>query len=316
MRQHSTETQPASGAAYRRANLVGSTRTIVVIALVVIVALGIGILLLLNSWRSKTISNAAPPPSLEVLPVKPDIEAAATPDVKLTPEQLYDGLIRAINSDDYTALREYAKKITPFNRELLTKDSLRSRPSILSVAVRRSNRTMLQEVIANQIAFDQPDSLGRQSIHICALEGRVEMLADLVEELKIPLDTRISSSGSTPLHVAAFAGRVNVVAKILELDPQSPLWLDTANRTALHVAVEGGQLNVIRTLLASERTPVDAADVRRQTALHLAAVRGDRDIVSALLARGADKAARDVSGQTPAVIAAERGDVQSQALLR
>jgi len=282
----------------------------------VVLVLGIGVYFLFFASYPTLGSTAPPPPSLEVLPVKPDIEAAAKPEVSLSPEQLYDGLIRAINGDDYTALREYAKKITPLDRELLAKEPLRTRPSLLSVAVRRGNRTLLKEVIKSQVAFDHPDALGRQSVHVAAMEGRVEMLVDLVEYLEVPLDSRIASSGSTSLHVAASAGRDTVVSKILELSPESPQWLDAASRTPLHVAVDAGQLNVVRTLLASERTIVDAADVRRQTALHLAAMRGDRDIVSALLARGADKAARDVRGQTPAVIAAERGDVESEALLR
>lgn len=291
-------------------------RSVVVAAAAAALLLGVGVYLLFFRTSPLSGSSAPPPPSLEVLPVKPDIEAAARPDVNLSPEQLYDGLIRAINADDYSALREYAKKITPLDRELLAKEPLRSRPSILSVAVRRGSRTLLKEVIESQVAFDHPDSLGRQSIHIAAMEGRVEMLVDLVEYLKVPLDSRIGSSGSTSLHVAASSGRDTVVSKILALSPESPQWLDSASRTPLHVAVEGGQLTVVRTLLACKQTQVNAIDARRQAALHLAAAKGDRDLLEALLAGGADKSLRDKSGQTAAMIASERGDSESEALLR
>lgn len=291
-------------------------RTWVVSAAAAALVLGVGAYWLFFRKSPLSGSSAPPPPSLEVLPVKPDIEAAPKPEVSLSPEQLYDGLIRAINGDDYTALREYANKITPLDRELLVKDPLRSRPSILSVAVRRGNRTVLKEIIENQVAFDHPDSLGRQSIHIAAMDGRVEMLADLVEYLKVPLDTRVASSGSTTLHVAASAGHDTVVSRILVLSPESPQWLDSASRTPLHVAVEAGQLNVVRTLLACKQTQVNAVDGRRQTALHLAAVKCDREIIAELLAQGADKALRDRNGKTAAMIAAERVDPECEVLLR
>lgn len=291
-------------------------RAWVVAAAAAVLVLGVGAYWLFFRTSPLSGSSAPLPPSLEVLPVKPDIEAAARPDVNLSPEQLYDGLIRAINGDDYTALREYAKKITPLDRELLAKEPLRSKPSILSATVRRGNRTLLKEVIEGRVAFDHPDSLGRQSIHIAAMDGRLEMLVDLVEYLKVPLDSRIASSGSTALHVAASAGSDAVVRKILELSPESPQWLDSASRTPLHVAVDAGQLNVVRTLLACKGTQVNAIDARRQTALHLAAAKGDRDILMALLAAGADKGQRDKTGQTPAMIASDRGDSKCEELLR
>lgn len=60
---------------------------------------------------------------------------------------------------------------------------------------------------------------------------------------------------------------------------------------------------------------LEAADRRKQTALHRAALNNDAERVRFLLEAGADDRARDASGATPIVRAAERGSFQALAAL-
>lgn len=71
----------------------------------------------------------------------------------------------------------------------------------------------------------------------------------------------------------------------------------------------------LRTPSAVFAAALEAADRRKQTALHRAALNNDAERVRFLLEAGADDRARDASGATPIVRAAERGSLQALAAL-
>lgn len=294
-----------------------SRRPMVAFGLVVLlIAAGLAAFGLLVRPQKPTRPNApASPPPLEVVPAAPEI-ASDRPKPVLTQEQLYDGLTRAILSDDYAAFREYAEKITPVDREMLAKAEFQSRPSLLAVAVRHGNRTMLEQVISNRVALDQPDREGRRAIHIAALEGRSEMLVDLVTLLKTPIDSRVPSTDDTPLHLAASAGQVGVMGKIIELDAQTVNLTNLAMRSPLHEAVAAGQVKAAEMLLTIPMVERNARDSRRRTPIHLAAVRGDADMVRLLLHHGLARDATDKDGKTASELATEAGFIEIAGMLK
>jgi ankyrin repeat protein len=81
-------------------------------------------------------------------------------------------------------------------------------------------------------------------------------------------------------------------------------------------AVSGGDADTVRVLLAKGKPDLEAAEESGATALHIAAGDGQVELVRLLLAAGADPAARNAEGRTPADVAAKANHADAAALLR
>lgn len=133
-----------------------------------------------------------------------------------------------------------------------------------------------------------------------------------------------SKSGATPLHEAARAGHADVVSLLLRAGAETAS-ADESGRTSLHWAAAGGHLEAVTELLQASgaatfsksakgsvaslyKSPqasagtalVHIADRRQVTPLHLACGCGHAEVVSVLLDHGADVAALDLVGLSPA----------------
>lgn len=93
---------------------------------------------------------------------------------------------------------------------------------------------------------------------------------------------------------ALAAGRSELVDPILDANPP----LDVFDAAAV------GRTRGLAELLDAEPELAQARSADGSTALHLAARYDQRDAVELLLQRGADPAARDADGRTPADVAA------------
>lgn len=109
-----------------------------------------------------------------------------------------------------------------------------------------------------------------------------------------------SVDGWQPLHLAAYFGRAEAARALLDADAE----VDHPSRNPmavrpLHAAAAGRHPELVWILIASD-AEVDARQRGGWTALHSAAANGDVDSVQALLSAGADPAAVNDEGRTPA----------------
>ncbi|KAL6847063.1 hypothetical protein ACP4OV_022916 [Aristida adscensionis] len=128
------------------------------------------------------------------------------------------------------------------------------------------------------------DANGKNALHFAAVNGRLEIVKYLVEELEFDVNSR-GAEGETPMIFAAAKGSVPVLSYLLE-HGGDPATADNKGCTPLHDAAERGHCGAIR-LLLSRGVAVDPLN-QRGTPLHLAAAKDQDEAVKILLEHGAD----------------------------
>ena len=103
--------------------------------------------------------------------------------------------------------------------------------------------------------------------------------------------------GISAVLTAARLGHDDIVQLLLDANPP----LD------VHDAAAVGRTRALAELLDADRDAPQRTAAGGETALHLAAACGRKDAVELLLDHGADPAARDGEGRTPADLAAAEG---------
>jgi len=143
------------------------------------------------------------------------------------------------------------------------------------------------------------DADGFTPLHLAAQHGRYEIM-ELLLSNKMPVDLK-SREGFTPLHMAANSGQL--MAMKLLIDKGAKVTAKNNNGlTALHIAASGNQPEVMRFLLEQDFS-VNEKDSFGFTSLHVSAYYGFDRAVDILLAHGANCAARNIKGETPAKVA-------------
>jgi ankyrin repeat protein len=174
------------------------------------------------------------------------------------------------------------------------------------------------------------DVAGLNPLHVAARNGHIDVVVHLLsadfESRKDAGENSASTiaaihsrskSGSTPLHEAARAGHADIVSLLLRAGAESTS-KDESGRSALHWAAAEGHLAAVKELLQSHGAAtfsqstkgssgstakadvVQMADKKRVTPLHLACGGGHAEVVSTLLDSGAESAALDIVGLSPA----------------
>ncbi len=141
-----------------------------------------------------------------------------------------------------------------------------------------------------------------------ALEGHLEVVRFLVEELDISPDDRERTysgldDGWTPLMWSSLGNREEVCAYLLSKDARANLSSPLDGITALHLAAGFADEALVRRLLRGEADP-SARDAEDHTPLHWAASRPDPKACKLLLEAGAKLDARDMHGWTPLHVSA------------
>ena len=211
----------------------------------------------------------------------------------------------------------------------------------LHAAARGGHVDSVRLLLANDARPTLMNEAGDTPLHEAARGGYLEIARMLLDRGADP--NARSSCGGTPLHVAAGAGHLDVAELLLRRGAlanarstaRSESWTpwneaeaagDTAMAALLlrhgggdkatgpidaHRAAGHGFDGRLEVLLDHDPEQAHRRDVlNKRTPLHWAAESGRGVIAEMLLARGADPAAKDKRGQTPADLAAAAGHVE------
>ena len=145
------------------------------------------------------------------------------------------------------------------------------------------------------------DEWGHTPLHVCAHEGNVGLLSQLLLRVRPEewqtLMTVVDKHGDTPLQRAVCNSNPEVTQCLLA-HGASVTAINNSGSTSLHIVAYNGHLQVAQCLLA-HGAPVTAINKSSSTSLHWAAYGGHLQVAQCLLAHGASATAVDNRGHLP-----------------
>ncbi|GBM98995.1 Ankyrin-3 [Araneus ventricosus] len=208
----------------------------------------------------------------------------------------------------------------------------------LHFAAKGSNLEMVKFVLKFYPDVNVKDDKLQTALHIAASNGRLFTMEYLLQDMKMPIDSR-DANGKTPLHFASENGHLDVVKCLLEHDAETiskdlfgyaPLhyavkgnYKDIVNLflekesnvdsnqafygiSALHLASEKGHLDLV-VILIEKKANVNCTSDMQFVPLHFAARKGHAEVVKLLIAKGASVNSRNIHKATPLHLAVENG---------
>ena len=154
-----------------------------------------------------------------------------------------------------------------------------------------------------------------------ALEGRIQELRKLLNDVPVDVnytspDSGSTSRGLTPLMAASQFGYIAIVRLLLEKGADVGYVSPMTGETALHLATRSGHTVVLRELIHhGANVHVQGKKGSGQTALLMAAEYGYVDTAKLLLEKGSSVNFRDESGYTALHWAAREGHLEMVRLL-
>ena len=175
--------------------------------------------------------------------------------------------------------------------------------SSLADAAERQERALVQRLLAESAAVNQPQADGMTALHWAAQHDDLPLAKQL---LAAGADAKAANRyGVTPLSLACTKGNADLVELLLAAgaDPNKAL---RGGETPLMTAARTGKLAPVKALLA-RGADVNTKESRGQTAIMWAAAEGHAEVAQALLAAGAEFREPLPSGFTPLLFAAREG---------
>ncbi len=170
----------------------------------------------------------------------------------------------------------------------------------------------LVKAIGGDSCWRQRSKNGRTPLHSCAQAGHASAVEWMLENLKFDRD-EADSCGSTPLMDAARAGKIECATHLIE-HGHSRQVVDKTGRNAFMAACHSGQTKTVKHFLRAFPDSLSGVSAG-MTALHWAALEGHSEVVGLLLNHGADPAAKDTRGRTPADLARSSGHCSTEKIL-
>eukprot|EP00906_Rhabdomonas_costata_P004480 RCo006610 len=184
----------------------------------------------------------------------------------------------------------------------------------LCQAAGQGDLTAVREaILLHGLGVNSGDYDRRTALHLAAAEGRMAVLAFLVEK---QADVNIKDRwGNTPMD-EALRGQHFAVAEYLKAVGARASTLDAQqNVSRLCQKARDGDIDALTELLKGSDISVNDADYDKRTALHLAAAEGHLEVVRFLLGQKAKVNVQDRWGNTPLDEARRSNHSEVEALL-
>jgi ankyrin repeat protein len=127
----------------------------------------------------------------------------------------------------------------------------------------------------------------RPLLHESAAKGYLDIVSYLIENKKIPVDTKDTCDHLiTALHMACREGRLDVARYLLKEALANVNEQDRDRYTPLHYASINGHVPIVELLIAHPGINVNLTDDQRRTALHRAIEKGKSEVAHLLIVKG------------------------------
>lgn len=191
-------------------------------------------------------------------------------------------------------------------------------------AARNGRSEMCQALIEFQSDPNMKANDGTTAVHMAAMEGKKDLLRQLIEGTNTKLYSEPDQKGWTPLFYAAREGHGEAVEWLISVNAKYNEKAEKdENRRPLMVACEAGHWKVCQ-ILINKKSNVEDTDSEHRTALFYAVMNGHETVACNLVkppgkdsaAEGANPFAKSKGGESLAQIALEQGMNHFRSLLR
>lgn len=245
---------------------------------------------------------------------------------KCKQQQLYD----AIREGDLVVIRRIVEKDQ--SQSVVNNPFLYRKTTPLQIAALHGELDVLTLLLESGADSNKRNTGDGQTPLMFACKGGDSMCVERLLQHDANALAFDSTKGRTCLHIACRRGHYDCVVKVLDAARKGPIsttWgftrfvnvRDDNGAIPLHMAARAGHAEIVR-LLLNNGALVTAVTCNStygpghgSTPLHFAARSGSLDCVEELLAWGADRTQKDLMGQTPYVVAANRGNLGCAAIL-
>lgn len=171
-----------------------------------------------------------------------------------------------------------------------------------------------QSMIAVLIFLSVIPPIFATPLHEAVMEKDVLKLQELIAN-GVDVNECDTEFGVSPLKIAASIGDIEIVRKLIKAGAIINI-KDNTGVTPLHSAAEKGHKEVIN-ILIDNGADVNAKDkVHGVTPLHVAIFNGRNEVLELLILKGSDVNLATKAGETPLLLALNRGDSEVIKLLR
>ncbi|EAY03078.1 hypothetical protein TVAG_171760 [Trichomonas vaginalis G3] len=151
-------------------------------------------------------------------------------------------------------------------------------------------------------------------IHLCISENFAGPFRSLVQRQDIDLNVG-DHLGQRPLSLAIRDKRIEFVQVMIANPTIQPDFPDCHGQTSLMMAIHQDSIEIFSMILMLQKGNINQTDEKMRTALHHIVDLGKRDYLLKILQYPINVNARDSSGQTPLMIAANKNNVEIFSIL-
>lgn len=188
-----------------------------------------------------------------------------------------------------------------------------ARPKTVFDAAADGDLASVRGFMADGADVNAVNGLGQAPLHLAAENGRLQIVAFLLDHgARVDSPTALYS-GTTALSLAAWHEHLRVVDLLLSKGASANA-ADRQGRTPLHFAARS-QSGAAVQLLVNRGADVNARDRSGATPLHAAVVSKELATAEEIIRCGADVSGKDRYGYTPLHYAVRQGDVEMARLL-
>ena len=155
------------------------------------------------------------------------------------------------------------------------------------------------------IDIDLKTNLGRNCLHIAAINGHLNLCKTLIDKHNFDIHMA-DNEGFTALHYSARNGSYELVTYFVDMGTDIGL-KNSLGQSCLHIAARNGHVNLCKTLIEKHNFDVHMTDNQGWSALHYSAENGSCELFTYVAAMGADINLEDNLGWNCLHIAALQG---------